>query len=142
MENSEQKTAEVIVTPTENAKEVSPGVFETTGEVHITDPSQHTGETVVLTLAGVKTTVDFSKLTEAELETMSDDQIAEAKAEFEKVKSTVEQTYSELTDVEKVFKARAKAKMKSVLSTAWGYVKTALIIYAAVVATIAVVKLF
>ena len=142
MENPEQKTAEVIVTPTENAKEVSPGVFETTGEVHITDPSQHTGETVVLTLAGVKTTVDFSKLTEAELETMSDEQIAEAKAEFEKVKSTVEQTYSELSDVEKVFKARAKAKMKSVLSTAWGYAKTALIIYAAVVATIAVVKLF
>lgn len=35
MENSEQKTAEVIVTPTENAKEVSPGVFETTGEVHV-----------------------------------------------------------------------------------------------------------
>ena len=142
MENSEQKTAEVIVTPTENAKEVSPGIFETTGEVHITDPSQHTGETVVLTLAGVKTTVDFSKLTEAELETMSDEQIAEAKAEFEKVKSTVEQTYSELTDVEKVFKARAKAKMKNILSTAWGYAKTALIIYAAVVATIAVVKLF
>ena len=99
-------------------------------------------DTEVLTLAGVKTTVDFSKLTEEQLETMSDEQIAEAKAEFEKVKSTLEQTYSELSDVEKVFKARAKAKMKNILSTAWGYTKTALIIYAAVVATIAVVKLF
>ena len=98
--------------------------------------------TEVLTLAGVKTTVDFSRLTEEQLATMSDEQIAEAKAEFEKVKSTVEQTYSELTDVEKVFKARLNAKIKKVLSTAWGYLKTALIIYAAVVATIAVVKLF
>ena len=99
-------------------------------------------DTEVLTLAGVKTTVDFSKLTEAELETMSDEQIAEAKAEFEKVKSTVEQTYSELTDVEKVFKARVNAKLKAFWLNVWGYAKTALIIYAAVVATIAVVKLF
>jgi len=131
MTEDEKKIAETVSENTETVVANTETVNETSND-----------DTEVLTLAGVKTTVDFSKLTEEQLETMSDEQIAEAKAEFEKVKSTVEQTYSELTDVEKVFKARAKAKMKSVLSTAWGYAKTALIIYAAVVATIAVVKLF
>ena len=71
-----------------------------------------------ITVNGVETEVDLKGLTPQQLETMSDEQLEEAKAEFESFKQ-------EFDDVKNVFaayyKARAKTEIARIKSLFEGY---------------------
>lgn len=63
-------------------------------------------KTEEITVNGVKTVIDLKSLTTEQLETMSDEQLEEAKAEFEKFKQ-------EFCDVKNVFAAYYQARAKT-----------------------------
>jgi len=89
--------------------------------VEATNPTEATVENTnytVITVAGTETKIDLKSLTAEQLATMSDEQLVEAKKEFEKFKQ-------EFNDVKNVFtayyKARAKSELAKIKSLLTGY---------------------
>lgn len=74
--------------------------------------------TTEITVEGVKTKIDLKSLTVEQLDAMSEEQLKEAKAEFEEFKQ-------EFNDVKNVFvayyKARAKSELAKIKSLFTGY---------------------